>query len=36
MTTQVLLPKLGFSVNEAALTEWLVPDGGEVAKGQLR
>jgi len=35
MTTQVLLPKLGFSVNEAALTEWLVPDGGDVTKGQL-
>lgn len=35
MTTQVLLPKLGFSVNEAALIEWLVSDGGEVAKGQL-
>ena len=35
MTTQVLLPKLGFSVNEAALIEWLVPDGGEVTKGEL-
>lgn len=35
MSTQVLLPKLGFSVNEAALVEWLVPDGGAVAQGQL-
>jgi pyruvate/2-oxoglutarate dehydrogenase complex dihydrolipoamide acyltransferase (E2) component len=35
MTTQVLLPKLGFSVNEAVLIEWLVPDGGEVTKGEL-
>jgi pyruvate/2-oxoglutarate dehydrogenase complex dihydrolipoamide acyltransferase (E2) component len=35
MTTQVLLPKLGFSVNEAALIEWLVPDGGQVTKGEL-
>jgi pyruvate/2-oxoglutarate dehydrogenase complex dihydrolipoamide acyltransferase (E2) component len=35
MSTQVLLPKLGFSVNEAALVEWLVPDGGAVTQGQL-
>lgn len=35
MSTQVLLPKLGFSVNEAALVEWLVPDGGPVTRGQL-
>lgn len=35
MSTQILLPKLGFSVNEAILLEWLVPDGGEVAQGQL-
>jgi pyruvate/2-oxoglutarate dehydrogenase complex dihydrolipoamide acyltransferase (E2) component len=35
MSTQVLLPKLGFSVNEAALVEWLVADGGTVAEGEL-
>ena len=34
MTTQVLLPKLGFSMNEATLVEWLVADGVEVTEGQ--
>jgi len=33
MTTQILLPKLGFSVNEANLAEWMVADGASVAKG---
>jgi pyruvate/2-oxoglutarate dehydrogenase complex dihydrolipoamide acyltransferase (E2) component len=33
MTTQIILPKLGFSVNEAALVEWMVTDGAEVKKG---
>jgi pyruvate/2-oxoglutarate dehydrogenase complex dihydrolipoamide acyltransferase (E2) component len=33
MTTQIILPKLGFSVNEAALVEWMVADGAEVKKG---
>jgi len=33
MTTQILLPKLGFSVNEANLAEWMVADGATVAKG---
>lgn len=35
MTTQVLLPKIGFSMNEGTLTEWLAADGDEVAQGQL-
>lgn len=35
MATEIILPKLGFSVNEAILTEWMVPDGAEVTKGQL-
>ena len=30
---QILLPKLGFSVNEANLVEWMVADGATVAKG---
>ena len=30
---QILLPKLGFSVNEANLVEWMVADGASVAKG---
>jgi pyruvate/2-oxoglutarate dehydrogenase complex dihydrolipoamide acyltransferase (E2) component len=29
----ILLPKLGFSVNEANLVEWMVADGATVAKG---
>lgn len=34
MKTQIILPKLGFSMNEGLLTEWLVDDGGEVRKDQ--
>jgi pyruvate/2-oxoglutarate dehydrogenase complex dihydrolipoamide acyltransferase (E2) component len=34
MATEVLLPKLGFSMNEGTLAEWLVPDGAEVVEGQ--
>jgi pyruvate/2-oxoglutarate dehydrogenase complex dihydrolipoamide acyltransferase (E2) component len=34
MTTEVLLPKLGFSMNEGVLTEWLVADGGQAVEGQ--
>lgn len=34
MTTQVLLPKIGFSMNEGVLNEWLVADGAEVVEGQ--
>lgn len=34
MSTQVLLPKIGFAMNEGTLTEWLVPDGSEVSEGQ--
>jgi pyruvate/2-oxoglutarate dehydrogenase complex dihydrolipoamide acyltransferase (E2) component len=33
MTTQILLPKLGFSVSEGTLVEWLVGDGAEVQEG---
>lgn len=35
MATQVLLPKIGFSMNEGVLNEWLVPDGADVVEGQL-
>lgn len=34
MSTDVILPKLGFSVNEATIAEWLVADGATVAQGQ--
>lgn len=34
MATEVLLPKLGFSMNEGQLAEWLVPDGGQAVEGQ--
>ena len=34
MTTEVLLPKIGFSMNEGMLSEWLVPDGGDTVEGQ--
>lgn len=34
MATEVLLPKLGFSMNEGMLTEWLVEDGGQAVEGQ--
>jgi pyruvate/2-oxoglutarate dehydrogenase complex dihydrolipoamide acyltransferase (E2) component len=35
VTVEVLLPKLGFSMNEGQVTEWLVPDGHTVTAGQL-
>lgn len=34
MATEVLLPKIGFSMNEGTLAEWLVADGGEAVEGQ--
>jgi len=34
MSTEIVLPKLGFSMNEGTITEWLVPDGAEVQQGQ--
>lgn len=34
MAFDVLLPKLGFSMESAELTEWLVPDGALVEAGQ--
>jgi pyruvate/2-oxoglutarate dehydrogenase complex dihydrolipoamide acyltransferase (E2) component len=35
VNVEVLLPKLGFSMNEGVLVEWLVPDGAMVKEGQL-
>lgn len=34
MATEILLPKLGFSMNEGNLAEWLVADGAEVKEGE--
>jgi pyruvate/2-oxoglutarate dehydrogenase complex dihydrolipoamide acyltransferase (E2) component len=34
MATQVLLPKLGFSMNEGAVSQWLAADGAEVKAGE--
>jgi pyruvate/2-oxoglutarate dehydrogenase complex dihydrolipoamide acyltransferase (E2) component len=33
MATEIILPKIGFSMNEAVLAEWLVADGGEIKEG---
>lgn len=34
MAVEILLPKIGFSMNEGVLAEWLVADGGAVEEGQ--
>lgn len=34
MATEIILPKLGFSMNEGTLAEWLVADGAEAVEGQ--
>jgi pyruvate/2-oxoglutarate dehydrogenase complex dihydrolipoamide acyltransferase (E2) component len=34
VATQVLLPKIGFSMNEATLSEWMAQDGATVSEGQ--
>lgn len=34
MATEILLPKLGFSMEEGTIAEWLVPDGATVTAGQ--
>jgi pyruvate/2-oxoglutarate dehydrogenase complex dihydrolipoamide acyltransferase (E2) component len=31
---EILIPKLGMTMTDATLSEWLVPDGAEVAAGQ--
>ena len=35
MSTPILLTKLGFSMNEGNLSEWLVADGAAVEEGQV-
>jgi pyruvate/2-oxoglutarate dehydrogenase complex dihydrolipoamide acyltransferase (E2) component len=34
MTTQILFPKIGFSMEEGTLAEWMVGDGATVVEGQ--
>lgn len=34
MATEVLLPKIGFAMNEGEVKEWLIEDGGKVDAGQ--
>ena len=34
MSVDILFPKLGFSMNEGVLAQWLVADGATVAEGQ--
>jgi len=34
MAIQVTVPKIGFSMNEGILSEWLVEDGAHVTEGQ--
>ena len=34
MTFQVTVPKIGFSMNEGVLAEWMVEDGAQVSEGQ--
>lgn len=33
MSTKILFPKIGFSMEEGVLIEWLVPDGAEIKEG---
>lgn len=33
MATEILLPKLGFSMNEGAVAEWFAADGAQVTQG---
>jgi pyruvate dehydrogenase E2 component (dihydrolipoamide acetyltransferase) len=35
MATEVLIPKLGMTMTEGTVAEWLVPDGAEVRSGDL-
>lgn len=34
MAVEVLLPKIGFSMNEGTVAEWLAADGAQVTEGQ--
>ncbi|MEY4720442.1 MAG: hypothetical protein RIQ46_167 [Pseudomonadota bacterium] len=34
MAVEILLPKIGFSMNEGVVAEWLIADGGEAIEGE--
>lgn len=34
MATEIILPKIGFSMNEGTISEWLAKDGDQVSEGQ--
>jgi pyruvate/2-oxoglutarate dehydrogenase complex dihydrolipoamide acyltransferase (E2) component len=34
MSTEIMLPKLGFTMTEGKITEWLAGDGDTVQEGQ--
>jgi len=34
MATDILLPKIGFSMTEGQIAEWLAKDGDQVTEGQ--
>lgn len=34
MATEIIFPKIGFSMTEGVLAEWLVEDGASVSEGQ--
>lgn len=34
MAVEIILPKIGFSMSEGAIAEWLVADGSAVTEGQ--
>jgi pyruvate/2-oxoglutarate dehydrogenase complex dihydrolipoamide acyltransferase (E2) component len=35
MATEIILPKLGFTMTEGTVTEWLAPNGAHVEQGQV-
>lgn len=35
MATEILLPKLGFSMTEGQVAEWMYGDGDEVKEGEV-
>ena len=35
MATEILLPKIGFSMTEAQVSEWMFGDGEEVKEGEV-